>query len=114
MWANVGSCGTPSQKQRTTVITCESAPEGSGGSYSSPGGSQAGEFPRRVTSRIRRGDTKVAVKSRVCRLNRAGTTVVSEEMDLPIAGHSFGQAEDHHGQCGKPPLAIVASRTAVD
>ncbi len=39
------------------------------------------------------------------RMNRGGTTVVSEEMDVPI-GARFRPAEDHVDNGDNPPLAI--------
>jgi hypothetical protein len=40
------------------------------------------------------------------RMNRAGTSVVSEEMDVPIGGHSSGEMKITVDNGDNPPLAI--------
>jgi len=107
-WSSVGSCGAPAQVGRTTAITCNS--------------------PLRVpVDRVRfRVDPKQVNFRRAVmlsdasghgygtggeitrvRMNRAGTVVVSEEMDVPIGGQSSGQLKITVDNGDNPPLAIA-------
>jgi hypothetical protein len=118
IWASVGLCGTPLQKQRTTVITCESPLKVPVDRIRFQVDPKQVNFRRAVTvsDSTRRYENGGEI-TRV-RLNRAGTTVVSEELDLPVAGQSSEQSsEQRSGQIivsidngDNPPLAIAGAQ----
>ena len=118
IWASVGSCGTPLQKQRATVITCVSPLKVPVDRIRFQVDPNQVNFRRAVTvsDSTRRYESGGEI-TRV-RLNRAGTTVVSEEMDLLIAGRSSEQSsEQRSGQIivsidngDNPPLAIAGAQ----
>lgn len=107
VWTNLGSCGAPAQAARTTVITCNS--------------------PARVpVDRVRfRVDPKQVNFRRAVvlsdpsgrhygtggeitrvRMNRAGTTVISEELDVRMGGSTFGPLKITVDNGDNPPLSI--------
>jgi hypothetical protein len=107
-WTRVGSCGTLSQKPRTTVITCESplrVPVDRVRFQVEPG---QVNFRRAVILSDSTGRYESGGEITVVRLNRAGTTVVSEELDVQIAGQSSGRLTITVDNGDNPPLAIAA------
>jgi hypothetical protein len=118
IWASVGSCGTPLQKQRTTVITCESPLRVQVDRIRFQVDPKQVNFRRAVTLSDSTGRYESGGEITRVRLNRAGTTVVSEEMDLQIVGQSFGQSSSQRtGQFiitidngDNPPLAIAGAQ----
>ena len=110
IWASVGSCGTPSQMQRTTTITCESPTRVPVDRIRFHVDPKQVNFRRAVTLSDSTGRYESGGEVTRVRLNRAGTSVVSEEMDLPIAGQSSGQLMITIDNGDNPPLAIVGAQ----
>jgi len=110
IWASVGSCGTPSQEQRATVITCESPPRVPVDRIRFQVDSQQVNFRRAVILSDSTGRYESGGEITRVRLNRAGTSVVSEEMDVPIAGQSSGQLMITIDNGDNPPLAIAGAQ----
>jgi hypothetical protein len=110
VWVNVGSCGTPLQKQRTTVITCESPVRVPVDRIRFQVDPKQVNFRRAVTVSNSTGRYESSGEITRVRLNRAGTTVVSEEMDLPIAGQSSGKLTISIDNGDNPPLAIAGAQ----
>ena len=107
-WTRVGSCGAPSQKPRATVITCESplrVPVERIRFQVDPG---QVNFRRAVVLSDSTGRYEGGGEITRVRLNRAGTTVVSEEMDVETAGQSSGRLTITVDNGDNPPLAIAA------
>src|SRR6266478_2676838 len=84
-WSSVGSCGTPAQMQRTTVINCEWPLRVPVDRIRFDVGPKQINFRRSVTLSESAGRYESSGEITRVRLNRAGTTVVSEEMDVPLA-----------------------------
>ena len=107
VWTSVGSCSAPSQIARTTVFNCNVAAACSGGSGPLPGGSEASEFPA-SGSFSDANDHHYGASGEITRvrMNRGGTTVVSEEMDVPIASTVPDQLKITVDNGDNPPLAI--------
>jgi hypothetical protein len=108
LWTSVGACGAPSQTARTTVIVCNSplrVPVDRVRFQVVPG---KVNFRRAVvlsdTSDHQYGSSGEITR---VRLNRAGTIVVSEEMDVPIGEQSSGQLKITVDNGDNPPLAIA-------
>lgn len=108
VWSSVGSCSAPSQVARTTVVNC-----------TVPAHVPVDRVRFQVDPRQVNFRRAVAVSdandhhygatgdiTRV-RMNRAGTTVLSEEMDVPIAGGS-GPLKISVDNGDNPALAISA------
>ena len=107
IWTNVGSCGAASQRQRTTVITCAAPPKIPLDRMRFQIDPGQMNFRRRVSiSDAQELFTSSGEIGRV-RLNRTGTTVVSEEMDVQIAGRSSGPLTITVDNADNPPLAIT-------
>jgi hypothetical protein len=110
IWASVGSCGSPLQKQRTTVITCESPARVPVDRIRFQVGSTQVNFRRAVTLSDSTGRYESRGEITRVRLNRAGTTVVSEEMDLAMSGQTSGQITITIDNGDNPPLSIVQAQ----
>jgi Protein of unknown function (DUF3999) len=106
VWSRVGSCGAPSQVARTTVIICNSPLRVPMDRVRFQVDPKQVNFRRAVvlsdTSDLHYAGGEV---SRV-RLNRAGTVVVSEEMDIPIGARGPGQLKITVDNGDNPPLTI--------
>lgn len=106
VWTRVGSCGAPSQVARTTVIICDSPLRVAVDRVRFRADPNQVNFRRVVAlsdaNGQRYGDGEI---TRV-RMNRAGTTVVSEEMDMPIAGQNAGRLKVTVDNGDNPPLSI--------
>jgi hypothetical protein len=110
IWTKVGSCGTALQNQRTTVITCESpirVPVDRIRFQVDPG---QVNFRRAVTVADSTGRYESSGEITRVRLNRAGTTVVSEEMDLQTAGQGSGRLTIAIDNGDNPPLSIAGAQ----
>jgi len=107
VWTSVGSCGAPSQVGRTTVITCTSPPRVPVNRVRFHVDPKQVNFRRAVMfsdvsdPRYETGGDITRV-----RMNHGSTTVVSEEMDVAIAGHSSGQLKITVDNADNPPLSI--------
>lgn len=107
-WTSVGSCASPMQKQRTTVITCEAPPKVPLERIRFQVEPKQVNFHRAVTVTDSRGLYQSSGEITRVRLNRAGTTVVSEEMEVATSGQGSGQIEITVDNGDNPPLAITA------
>ena len=106
VWTSVGSCGAPSQVARTTVIICDSPLRVPVDRVRFRVDPKQVNFRRAVVlsdaSEQRYGGGEI---TRV-RMNRGGTTVISEEMDVPIGGQSSGRLKVTVDNGDNPPLSI--------
>jgi len=105
-WINVGSCGTPSQNGRLTAVTCEAplrVPVDRVRFQVAPT-----QVNFRRTARVSDSSERYEGSGELTRvrLNRAGTMVVSEEMDLPVEGQTSDQFTINIDNGDNPPLAI--------
>jgi Protein of unknown function (DUF3999) len=107
VWTGVGSCSAPSQVSRTTVISCDSPQRVPVDRVRFAVDSRQVNFRRAVT--VSDGsDHHYGADGEVTRvrMNRGGTVVVSEEMDVPIGGHASGQLKITVDDGDNPPLLI--------
>ena len=107
-WSGVGSCGTPAQMLRTTVINCEWPLKVPLDRVRFEVDTRQINFRRAVTLTESAGRYESSGEITRVRLNRAGTTVVSEEMDVRVAGQSSGRITITVDNGDNPPLAIAA------
>ncbi len=108
IWTSVGSCGVPAQKPRATVISCESplrVPVDRVRFQVDPG---QVNFRRSVTLSDSSGRYESGGEITRVRLNRAGAVVVSEELDVQVAGDTSGRLTITIDNADNPPLAIAA------
>jgi hypothetical protein len=107
VWTSVGFCGAPSQVARTTVISCSVPP------HVPVDRVRFSIDPSKVN--FRRGvvlsdanDQRYGLGGDITRvrMNRAGTVVVSEELDVPVSGRSSGDLKVTVDNGDNPPLAI--------
>lgn len=108
VWTSVGSCAAPSQLARTTEIRCQAPP------HVPVDRVRFAVDPRQVN--FRRAVALSDAGGRLyesggditrVRMNRAGTAVVSEERDVPIAGHRSGELKITLDNGDNPPLTIL-------
>ena len=107
IWAGVGSCGSPSQNARTTVISCEAALRVPVDRIRFQVDPKQVNFRRTVTLSDSTGRYESSGEVTRVRLNRAGTTVVSEEMDVQIAGQSWEQRSEQRSDQRPGRLTIT-------
>jgi hypothetical protein len=109
LWTSVGSCGAASQVARTTVINCSSPPRVPVDRIRFQIDPKQVNFRRAVVLSDAAGHEygSSGEITRV-RLNRGGTTVVSEEMDVQSGGQFSGQLKITVDNGDNPPLAINA------
>ena len=114
VWTGVGSCRAPSQIARTTVISCNASlhvPVDRIRFHVDP---KQVNFRRAIVisdaSDYYYGTGEI---TRV-RMNRAGTTVVSEEMDVPIEDRGSGQLMITVDNGDNPPLAISGQLLSIE
>jgi len=107
VWTSVGSCGPPSQIARTTVISCNTPLHVPVDRVRFQVDPKQVNFRRAVVLSDASDHYYGASGdfTRV-RMNRGGTTVVSEEMDVPIGGRSSGQLKITVDNGDNPPLTI--------
>ncbi len=106
-WTSVGSCGVPSQVGRTTVIVCNSSAKVPVDRIRFHVDPKQLNF-RRAVMFSDANDNHYGTGSDITRvrINRAGTTVVSEELDVPVGGQTSGQLKVTVDNGDNPPLAI--------
>ena len=105
-WTSVGSCASPVQKPRVTVIVCESPARVPVDRIRFQIDGKDVNFRRSVTFTDPAGRVEEGGEITRVRLNRAGTTVVSEEMEVPVLGQSSGQIVISINNGDNPPVAI--------
>ena len=106
-WTRVGSCGTPSQVGRTTVFVCNSAAKVPVDRVRFHVDSKQVNF-RRAVMFSDASDNHYGMGNELTRvrISRAGTTIISEELDVPVGGQSSGQLKITVDNGDNPPLAI--------
>ena len=107
-WSSVGSCGTPAQMLRTSVINCEWPLKVPLDRVRFEVDPKQINFRRAVTLTESADRYESSGEITRVRLNRAGTTVVSEEMDVRVTGQSSGRITITVDNGDNPPLAISA------
>lgn len=108
IWTSVGSCGPPTQKRRTTVVSCESPVKVPVDRIRFHVDPRQVNFRRAVTLSDTGGKHESGGEITRVRLERAVGTIVSEEMDVQIAGQSSGRLLITVDNGDNPPLAIAA------
>jgi Protein of unknown function (DUF3999) len=107
VWTSVGSCSAPSQLARATVFNCNAPAHVPVDRVRFQVDPKQLNFKRAVAlsdaSNRYNGTGEV---TRV-RMNRGGTTVVSEEMDVPLGGRGSGHLKIMVDNGDNPPLAIT-------
>lgn len=107
VWTSVGSCGAPSQVGRTTVIMCNSSAKVPVDRVRFQLDPKQVNF-RRAVMFSDANDNHYGMGSDIARvkINRAGTAVMSEELDVPVGGQSSGPLKVTVDNGDNPPLAI--------
>ncbi len=107
VWTSVGSCGAASQMARTTVISCNSPVRVPVDRVRFRVDPKQVNF-RRAVVLSDASDHRYGTSGEITRvrMNRGGTTVVSEEMDVLLGGESSGQLKITVDNGDNPPLAI--------
>jgi hypothetical protein len=107
VWTSVGSCGAPSQLARTTVISCNAPLRVPVDRVRFEVDPKQVNF-RRTVAVSDAGDHLYGTGGDITRvrMNRAGTAVVSEELDVPMAGHRSGELKITLDNGDNLPLAI--------
>jgi hypothetical protein len=114
VWTGVGSCGAPSQIARTTVISCNAplhVPVDRVRFHVDP---KQVNFRRAIVISDASDHYYGTGEITRVRMNRAGTTVVSEEMDVPIEDRGSGQLMITVDNGDNPPLAISGQLLSVE
>jgi hypothetical protein len=114
VWTGVGSCGAPSQIARTTVISCNAplhVPVDRVRFHVDP---KQVNFRRAIVLSDASDHYYGTGEITRVRMNRAGTTVVSEEMDVPIEDRGSGQLMITVDNGDNPPLAISGQLLSVE
>jgi hypothetical protein len=106
VWTAVGSCGPPSQIARTTVISCNASLHVPVDRVRFQVDPRQVNFRRAVVLSDASGHYYGTGEITRVRMNRAGTTVVSAEMDVPIGGRGLGQLKITVDNGDNPALAI--------
>lgn len=107
-WTHVGSCGAPSQVARTTVIACSFPARVPVDRVRFRIDPRQVNF-RRAVSLSEASDRHYRTGGEITRvkMNRGGTTVVSEELDVPIGGQTSGRLKVTVDNGDNPPLSIL-------
>jgi len=106
IWTSVGSCGAALQKPQTTVITCDVPPKVPLDRIRFQIDPVQVNFRRMVTISDAQAQLTNSGEVGRVRLSRAGTAVISEDTDVPIAGRSSGRLTINVDNGDNPPLAI--------
>jgi hypothetical protein len=106
VWTGGGSCSAPSQVARTTVITCNSPLRVPVDRVRFEVDPKQVNFRRAVVLSDASDHHYGTGEITRVRMNRGGTTVISEELDVPIGGRSSGQLKITVDNGDNPPLAI--------
>jgi hypothetical protein len=114
VWTGVGSCGAPSQIARTTVITCNAPPHVPVDRVRFQVDPRQVNFRRALVISDASDHYYGTGEITRVRMNRAGTTVVSEEMDVPIEDRGSGQLMITVDNGDNPLLAISGQLLSVE
>ncbi len=108
VWTSVGSCSAPSQTGRTTVVSCDSPLHVPVDRVRFQVDLKQVNFRREVVLSDA-GDLRYGAGGEITRvrMNRGGTTVVSEELDVPIGGRRSGPLKITVDNGDNPPLTIT-------
>ncbi len=106
-WTSAGSCGPATQRQRSTVITCEVPARVPLDRIMFEIAPAQVNFRRAVN--VTDGPEMAAGNAEITRvrMNRAGTTVISEEMAVPVRRRSSGRLIVTIDNGDNPPLVII-------
>jgi hypothetical protein len=107
VWTSVGSCNPPSQIARTTVVDCTVPAHVPVDRVRFQVETKQVNFRRAVAVSDASDHYEARGDITRVRMNRAGTTVLSEELDVPIGGAS-GPLKISVDNGDNPPLAISA------
>jgi hypothetical protein len=107
IWSTMGSCGPPTQTQRNTEIICQLPPKVPLDRIHFQ--VDPGQVNFRRTVNLMDSSRRYLTGGEITRvrLNRAGTTTVSEEMDVQIRGQNANQLVIAVDNGDNPPLAIA-------
>jgi hypothetical protein len=114
VWTGVGSCGAPSQIARTTVITCNAPPHVPVDRVRFQVDPRQVNFRRALVISDASDHYYGTGEITRVRMNRAGTTVVSEGMDVPIEDRGSGQLMITVDNGDNPLLAISGQLLSVE
>jgi hypothetical protein len=107
IWSNGGSCSLPSQVARTTVIICDSPPQVPVDRVRFQVDPKQVNFRRSVVLSDANDRGFGGGEITRVRMNRAGTVVIAEEMDVHTGPRSPGQLKITVDNGDNPPLAIL-------
>jgi hypothetical protein len=106
VWTSVGSCSSPSQIARTTVISCNAPLHVPVDRIRFQVDPKQVNFRRAVALDASNHGYGGGGEITRVRMNRGGTAVVSEELDVPIVRDRSGQLKITVDNGDNPPLAI--------
>jgi hypothetical protein len=106
VWTSVGSCSSPSQVARTTVISCNAPLHVPMDRIRFQVDPKQVNFRRAVALDASNHGYGGGGEITRVRMNRGGTAVVSEELDVPIVRDRSGQLKITVDNGDNPPLAI--------
>jgi len=106
VWTSVGSCSSPSQIARTTVISCSAPVQVPVDRVRFQVDPKQVNFRRAVALDASDHGYGGGGEITRVRMNRSGTAVVSEELDVPIVRDRSGQLKITVDNGDNPPLAI--------
>lgn len=106
-WTNVGSCSSPEQKDRLTVIACDVAEKMPLNRILSQVASGEVNFRRAVSIADAKGGQVGGGEISRVRLNRAGTLVTSEELAISVFSKPSGQITLTLDNGDNPPLSLT-------
>jgi Protein of unknown function (DUF3999) len=107
-WTKVGSCSTPEQRQRTTVIACTVPARVPLDRILLQIAPAQVNFRRSVRVEDAKGDPVAGGEISRVRVNRAGTLVTNEDLAVNVTGNS-GQLTLIIDNGDNPPLAVTAA-----
>jgi len=108
-WTKVGSCATPQQKPRATVIVCDVPPKVPLNRILFQVAPDQVNFRRTVAVENTKGEQEASGEITRVRVNRAGTLVTNEELAINVTG-TPGQLALSIDNGENPPLAILGAQ----
>jgi Protein of unknown function (DUF3999) len=108
-WTKVGSCATPQQKPRMTVVACNVPPRVPLNRILFQVAPGQVNFRRTVSVENAKGEQEANGEISRVRVNRAGTLVIDEQLALNVAG-TPGQFTLTIENGENPPLAILGAQ----